>query len=151
PLDPDPIKGPQKYILRGHSVKTLREIIAVLTCFILLACQLGCKQTRTIKVTCGPTDAEAVSADFGSPNVAGISIGLLNSHQFSPGMILELVPAGAGESFGHGSIPYTVQVSNNDFAPVQPEATISKVVSANFDVEVDADVKQAAEVANINL
>ena len=128
------------------------KVVVGLAIFIsLLAFQIACLKQRTIKVTCGPTDAEAVSADFGSPNVAGISIGLLNSHQFSPGMILELVPPASGEKFGRGSVPYVVQVSDADYAPVQPEATISKVVSANFEVDADVDVKKAVEVANIDL
>jgi hypothetical protein len=66
-------------------------------------------------------------------------------------MILELVPPASGEKFGHGSAPYVVQVSDTDFAPVQPEATISKVVSADFEVDTDVDVKKAAEIANIDL
>jgi len=128
-----------------------KVLMGLAVCTSLLACQFACLKERTIKVTCGPTDAEAVSADFGSPNVAGISIGLLNSHQFAPGMILELVPPATGEKFGHGSVPYVVQVSDADFAPVQPEATINKVVSANFEVDADVDVKKAAEIANIDL
>jgi hypothetical protein len=66
-------------------------------------------------------------------------------------MILELVPPASGEKFGHGSIPYVVQASDSDFAPVQPEATISKVVSANFEIDADVDVKKAAEIAKIDL
>lgn len=132
-------------------MKSLTVFAGLAVCASLIAFQVACVKERTIKVTCGPTDAEAVSADFGSPNVAGISIGLLNSHQFSPGMILELVPPAPGEKAGHGSIPYVVQVSDADFAPVQPEATISKVVSANFEVQADVDVKKAAEIANIDL
>ena len=125
------------------------SLMLVVVCFLF---ESSCQKERTIKVTCGPTDAEAVSADFGSPNVAGISIGLLNSHQFSPGMLLELFPPAGQDQFGHGDVPYVVKVDDaNDFAPLQPEATISKVVSANFNVQMDADVQQAAAQMSIDI
>jgi hypothetical protein len=106
---------------------------------------------RIIKVTCGPSDNDTISADFGSPNIAGISIGLLNTHQFSPGTLLQLSPAPAGQTFGSGAAPYVLDVKDSDFAPAQPEATISKVVSADFSVEAGADVTAAATAASIDL
>ena len=124
----------------------------VTACTLLLVMGLaGCPEYRTIKVTCGPTKDEAISADFGSPNVAGISIGLLNTHQLAPGTIIQLNPPQAGETFGNGSAPKILKVTDSDFAPLQPEGTISKVVSADFTVQADADVTKAAASLNIDL
>jgi hypothetical protein len=113
---------------------------------LLVACN-----DRTIKVTCGPSNSDTISADFGSPNLAGISIGLLNTHQFSPGTLLQLSPAAPGQTLGSGSAPYVLKSTDSDFAPLQPEATISKVVGSDFSVEADADVTQTAASLSIDL
>jgi hypothetical protein len=92
-----------------------------------------------------------VSADFGSPNIAGISIGLLNTHQLPVGTILHLDPGPDPQTVGSGSAPYVLRTVDGDFAPVAPEATISKIVSADFSIEADADVQQVATSLSINL
>ena len=66
----------------------------IVCALFLLTGLVACIENRTVKVTCGPTKDEAISVDFGNPNVAGISIGLLDTHQFPPGTILQLSPPG---------------------------------------------------------
>jgi hypothetical protein len=129
-------------------VRKLLSLMLVCAVIGLAACP---PDTRTIKVTCGPTKNETISADFGSPNVAGISVGLLNTHQLPPGALFQLNPPQTGDVLGSGSIPKILKTTDADFAPLQPEATISKVVKADFSVEVDADVTKAAASLNIDL
>jgi hypothetical protein len=102
------------------------------------ACGCNCKQ-----VTAKCTDkADITSVDFGPSRVGTTSIGILNTHHFQVGDVIELIPPQAGQQLGTGSRVDTLTYNDaQDFLPDDPPATASQVVATDFELNVDAELK----------
>lgn len=93
-----------------------------------------------VTVTCAPR-SDVTSADFGQSRTGNTSLGILNTHQFQPGYVIELIPSQDGNSVGSASHPKTLTTTAADFIPDNPPTTISQVIGSDFTVSGDAEVQ----------
>jgi hypothetical protein len=100
----------------------------------------GCPPTYNATATC-TNKADITSVDFGPTRVGTTSIGLLNTHHFGPGDLIELVPPQAGQTLGSGSRVDTLSFPSSAFVPDDPPTTTSQVISTDFELSVDAELK----------
>ena len=101
-----------------------------------LGCPFGSKK---VDITAKCVDANGVtSADFGPSRIGNTSIGILNTHHFGPGDVIELIPPGAGGGLGTGSRIETVNYTTTDFVPDDPPADTSQVISTDWEVSASA-------------
>lgn len=103
---------------------------------------LGCPKNVNITAKCVDTNG-ITSADFGPSRIGNTSIGILNTHHFVPGTVIELIPPPAGNSgLGTGSQIETVNYSASDFVPDDPPADTSQVISTDWEVSASATLPQ---------
>jgi hypothetical protein len=107
-------------------------VITALGCLLLT----GCPEDTTVKATCVP--GKEFSADFGPSRVDNLSIGLINTHHFKPGHIVELIEPVVDGQKGTGSVVSTV--ANTGLDQADPPATLSAVVTSDFKLDGDANV-----------
>jgi hypothetical protein len=110
-----------------------------LALFAVLAgkCGCNCKQVTAICMDKSST----TSVDFGPSRAGTTSIGILNTHHFPVGAVLELIPPSASESYGTGSVVDTLRYADAEFVPDDPPSNVSQVIATDFEVDVDAQLK----------
>jgi hypothetical protein len=100
----------------------------------------GCDQ-KHITATC-TNKADVTSVDFGPSRVGTTSIGILNTHHFDPGYVIELIPPETGQALGTGSHIGTLKYdATKDFLPDDAPTTTSQVIATDFDLDVDVELK----------
>lgn len=83
------------------------------------------------------------SVDFGPSRVGNTSIGILNTHHFAPGNVIELIPPVAGAQLGSGSMIDTLTYNaSTDFELDDPPTTVSQVIGTDFELTLDAKLRQ---------
>jgi hypothetical protein len=107
--------------------------------FAILARSCGC-DCKQITAKC-VDKSDTTSVDFGPSRIGTTSIGILNTHHFNVGDVIELIPPTAGATYGTGSRYDTLKYADTDFVADDPPSTVSQVISTEFDVDVDASLK----------
>lgn len=116
-----------------------RRIFCVLLSGVLML-TTGCPN-KQVTAKC-VQNASVTSVDFGPSRVGTTSIGILNTHHFQPGDVIELIPPAAGQTLGSGSRIDTMRYdATRDFLVDDPPATTSQVVATDFELSVDAELK----------
>lgn len=105
---------------------------------------VGCP--KKINVTAKCVDNNGVtSADFGPSRVGTTSIGILNTHHFSPGDVIELIPPAQGTTVGTGSRVETLSYTNSDFVGDDPPSDTSQIIGTDWEITASANVPQTVQ------
>jgi hypothetical protein len=110
-------------------------------------CLCGCPQKVNITATCVDNN-NVTSADFGPSRIGNTSIGILNTHHFGPGNVIELIPPIGGSGLGTGSLIETLNYSPADFVVDDPPADTSQVIATDWEISASANLPQTVQ-ANI--
>lgn len=130
-----------------HSLNRGFQFVAILSSLVLISCR---EEDRILTVTCGPLPGTNISVDMGGSVAGRPTIGFLNTHQFSPGTILQLSPAATAEDTAGANVAYILRTTALDYFPPRPEVWLANIVSAHFETEADEDVKQALDSMSID-
>jgi hypothetical protein len=117
-----------------------RAILRWIALSLLLIFCSSCNETGVATCHLG----SQLSADFGPTQFGSTTIGILNTHRFVPGYLVELIPPPAGSSantLGTGSVVGVLKTSLGDLHTDNPPSDTDNVVSAEFDISGDAKVK----------
>jgi hypothetical protein len=121
-------------------MRGMRRVPASIVC-IAAVLLTGCHDTYNAVATC-TNKADITSVDFGPSRVGTTSIGILNTHHFLPGDVIELIPPQTGQTLGTGSRIDTLKyAAATDFLPDDPPTTTSQVIATDFELTVDAELK----------
>lgn len=118
------------------------NLVLLSPALFILGCPFGAKN---VNITAKCVDTNGVtSADFGPSRIGNTSIGILNTHHFGPGVVIELIPPPAGStSLGTGSQIETVNYNPAiDFVPDDPPADTSQVISTDWEISASATLPQ---------
>jgi hypothetical protein len=116
-----------------------RAILLCLTLTLVAFLLTACNDRQVVAKCVAKTDNTSV--DFGPGRISTVSFGIMNTHHFEPGDVIELIPPAAGQELGTGSRLDTLSYKKGDFQPDDPPATTSNVVATDFELDTDADVK----------
>jgi hypothetical protein len=102
---------------------------------------LGCPKNVNITAKCVDNNG-VTSADFGPSRIGNTSIGILNTHHFGPGAVIELIPP-TSNGLGTGSQIETLNYNAvTDFVPDDPPADTSQVISTDWEISASATLPQ---------
>lgn len=103
--------------------------------------------SKSVNVSATCIDNNGVtSADFGPSRVGNTSVGILNTHHFGPGDVIELIPPSGGGTLGTGSRVDTLKYSDGDFLSDDPPADASQVIATDWNISADANVPSTVTV-----
>ena len=101
----------------------------------------GCPKNVNVTAKCVDNNG-ITSADFGPSRIGNTSIGILNTHHFGPGSVIELIPP-TGSGLGTGSQIDTLNFNpSTDFVPDDPPADTSQVISTDWEISASASLPQ---------
>lgn len=116
------------------------NLLSLAPALFLIGCPFGSKK---VDITAKCVDNNGVtSADFGPSRIGNTSIGVLNTHHFAPGDVIELIPPAGGAGLGSGSKIDTLNFDNSDFVPDDAPADTSQVVSTDWEISASANLPQ---------
>jgi hypothetical protein len=136
-------------MVHEHMAKKLLKGAISLSLLVPLGLISCGNEDRMVTVDCGPPSAN-VAIEMGNLGTSGLSFGLLNTPHFVPGTVIQLTPPVSQKGRGSGMAVYVLETSDEDFLPPRPEAWFNKVVGAQFDVEMDEDVRFALQPLNVD-
>jgi hypothetical protein len=92
-------------------------------------------------VTAKCVDNGIYSADFGPSRIGNVTMGIINTHRFKPGQVVELFPPVAPATRGTGGSIGTVGAESDLQSDNKPSDS-SAVIASDFEIDGDATVQQ---------
>ena len=120
----------------GDLIAQCRFVIGLSLAITLVACT---HRNRIVTVECGVPPGIALGASVEDSFEGPRTLGLMNSHPFSPGVLLELSPAAEGRSAARLIASYTVKVSTSDLLPPRQDSSFWNLSSAELSLKFEVD------------